>query len=111
MLRLSDVSDVQQLMWHIEDSVVQLKHTMAEVVVTWNAKIQDLVPVSKRREEKHRKNDGGKPPAPTSSHSLEYDKVCLKNISLRMVRLLALLVTTCIASSDGMIRNYEMEKY
>ncbi|XP_023718004.1 1-phosphatidylinositol 3-phosphate 5-kinase isoform X3 [Cryptotermes secundus] len=66
--------DVQQLMWRIEDSVVQLKHLMADVVVTWNAKIQDLVLTSKR-DEKHRKNDGGKPPAPTTSHSLEYDRV------------------------------------
>jgi hypothetical protein len=85
-------SDVQQLMWHIEDSVVQLKHMMADVVVTWNAKIQDLVPISKRREEKHRRNNGGKPPAPTTSHSLEYDKVRLKDTCLCMVSLAVLLV-------------------
>lgn len=72
--------------------MVQLKHLMADVVVTWNAKIQDLVPTSKKRDEKHRKNDGGKPPAPTTSHSLEYDKVCFKNILLCMGYLPVLLV-------------------
>jgi hypothetical protein len=30
---------MQQLMWRIEDSVVQLKRLMVDVVVTWNAKI------------------------------------------------------------------------
>ncbi|XP_069701423.1 1-phosphatidylinositol 3-phosphate 5-kinase isoform X2 [Periplaneta americana] len=67
--------DVQQLMWHIEDSVVQLKRFIADEVVTWNAKIQDLALHSKRRDEKHRKSEGGKPSAPTTSHSLEYDRV------------------------------------
>jgi hypothetical protein len=62
-------------MWRIEDSVVQLKRLIADVVDTWNAKIQDLVLISKKRDEKHRKSDGGKPSAPTTSHSLEYDRV------------------------------------
>jgi hypothetical protein len=83
-------------MWRIEDSVVQLKHLMADVVVTWNAKIQDLVLTSKRRDEKHRKNDGGKPPAPTTSHSLEYDRVCLKNIYIFMVYLMVLSVVQIV---------------
>jgi hypothetical protein len=74
------ISDVQQLMWRIEDSVVQLKRLIADVVVTWNGKIQDLVLISKRRDEKHRKSEGGKPSAPTTSHSLECDVVSLKDI-------------------------------
>lgn len=79
-MHLYCVSDVQQLMWRIEDSVVQLKHLIADVVVTWNAKIQDLVLISKKRDEKHRRNDGGKPSAPTASHSLEYDRVSFRDI-------------------------------
>jgi hypothetical protein len=79
-LHLYFVPDVQQLMWRIEDSVVHLKHLIADAVVTWNAKIQDLVLISKRRDEKHRKSDGGKPLAPATSHSLEYDKVSMKGM-------------------------------
>ncbi|PSN57689.1 hypothetical protein C0J52_00310 [Blattella germanica] len=67
--------DVQQLMWRIEDSVVQLKRLIVDVVTTWNTKIQDLLLLSKRRDEKHRKSESGKPSAPTTSHSLEYDRV------------------------------------
>ncbi|KDR20319.1 1-phosphatidylinositol 3-phosphate 5-kinase isoform X2 [Zootermopsis nevadensis] len=74
--------DVQQLMWRIEDSVVQLKRLIADVVVTWNAKIQDLVLISKKRDEKHRRNYGGKPSAPTTSHSLEYDRVSSSSTQL-----------------------------
>ena len=79
---LPDVSDVQQLMWRIEDSVVQLKRLIADVVVMWNGKIQDLVLINKRRDEKHRKNDGGKPSAPPTSNSVECDVVSLKDIYL-----------------------------
>jgi hypothetical protein len=81
-VRLSVVADVQQLMWRIEDSVVQLKRLIADVVVTWNGKIQDLVLITKRRDEKQRKSDGGKPSAPTTNHSLECDVVSLKDIYL-----------------------------
>ena len=81
-VRLPDISDVQQLMWRIEDSVVQLKRVIADVVVTWNGKIQDLVLINKRRDEKHRKSDGGKPSAPPTSNSVECDVVSLKNIYL-----------------------------
>ena len=69
------MADVQQLMWRIEDSVVQLKRLISDVVVNWNAKVQDLVLTSKRRDEKHRKSESGKPLPPTTSHSLEYDRV------------------------------------
>ena len=79
-VRLCDISDVQQLMWRIEDSVVQLKRLIADVVVTWNGKIQELVLINKKRDEKHRKNDGGKPSAPPTSNSVECDVVSLKDI-------------------------------
>jgi len=81
-VRLPDISDVQQLMWRIEDSVVHLKRLIADVVVTWNGKIQDLVLINKRRDEKHRKNDGGKPSVPPTSNSVECDVVSLKDIYL-----------------------------
>jgi len=80
-VKLADISDVQQLMWRIEDSVVQLKRRIADAVVTWNGKIQELVLISKRRDEKHRKTDGGKPPTPATSNSVECD-VSLKDIYL-----------------------------
>ena len=79
---IPDISDVQQLMWRIEDSVVQLKRLIADVVVTWNGKIQDLVLINKRRDEKHRKSDGGKPSAPPTSNSVECDVVSLEDIYL-----------------------------
>lgn len=62
--------------------MVQLKRLIADVVVTWNGKIQDLVLINKRRDEKHRKSDGGKPSAPPTSSSVECDVVSLKDICL-----------------------------
>ncbi|KAJ9599192.1 hypothetical protein L9F63_010323, partial [Diploptera punctata] len=74
-LEAKKLEDVQQLMWRIEDSVVQLKRLISDVVVNWNTKIQDLVLTSKKRDEKHRKSESGRPLPPATSHSLEYDRV------------------------------------
>jgi hypothetical protein len=95
-VRLPVISDVQHLMWRIEDSVVQLKRLIADIVDTWNAKIQDLVLISKRRDEKHRKSDGGKLSAPPISHSLECDVVSLKDIYLFAVYLTMSLTYTVL---------------
>jgi hypothetical protein len=92
---LPGVSDVQLLMWRIEDSVVQLKRLIAEVVVTWNGKIQDLVLINKRRDERHRKNDGGKPSAPPASSSVECDVV-----SFEKYIFIGLFTYLCTSSSS-----------
>ncbi|XP_067015555.2 1-phosphatidylinositol 3-phosphate 5-kinase [Anabrus simplex] len=67
--------DVQQLMWHIEDAVVQVKRLIADIVVNWNARLQDLVAHSRKKDEKSRKSEGSKTYTQTSSVSTDCDEV------------------------------------
>ena len=55
--------------------MVHLKRLISDVNVNWNSKIQDLLLTSKRRDEKTRRSESGKPMPPATSHSLEYDQV------------------------------------
>lgn len=58
--------DVQQLMWHIDDSVVQLKRLISDVVTTWNTRLQELI-ASTRRPKKNATS--------SSNLSLDVDEV------------------------------------
>lgn len=58
-------------MWHIDDSVVQLKRLISDVVTTWNTRLQELI-ASTRRPKKNATS--------SSNLSLDVDEVYLKKI-------------------------------
>ncbi|XP_063222322.1 1-phosphatidylinositol 3-phosphate 5-kinase isoform X2 [Bacillus rossius redtenbacheri] len=59
--------DVQQLMWHIEDSLVHLRKLISDAVSSWNGRVQDISVLSKK------KRDGGSKTVQVSGALVEGD--------------------------------------